>query len=431
VLPGLPHVPGPSEIVGGITRAGIQAALSGISAWVAAGASWLVAGIAKLVDAVTKPAPLDFGWFGAHFTVMAEVSACLVLPLLLASVVSAIVRQDPGLLVRAVALHLPLAAIGTAVAMQVVDLALAATDQLCLFVAGATGSHPADFLTTLGSNLQHAPELNGAGEFGVVVVAVVLVLGSLGLAIELIVRTTAIYVAMLFLPLALAGMVWPATMRWARRLIELLAVLILSKFVIVAVLSLGAAATVTGFDHGDLTALIGGGALLVLAAFAPFTLLRLVPIVEAGAIGHLEGAGRQALAARPGPSKSDVLDRALESAAGPSGEGSAPFGLADDPQVAPGEMAKGRHTVPWAEAESSLAASDAPGGMAGAEAASGTGGAAASGGVAGAAPAAAVAAPIAVAAVGVEAATAVRDRVVEAGDKLAIRLEEERAPREQ
>ena len=44
------------------------------------------------------------------------------------------------------------------------------------------------------------------------------------------------------LPLAFAALVWPARRIWAIRAVEVLVALILSKFVIVAVLSLGGAA---------------------------------------------------------------------------------------------------------------------------------------------------------------------------------------------
>ena len=55
-------------------------------------------------------------------------------------------------------------------------------------------------------------------------------------------RAAAIYVAVFFMPLALACYVWPATTAIAKRTVELLAALILSKFVIVATLTLGVAA---------------------------------------------------------------------------------------------------------------------------------------------------------------------------------------------
>jgi hypothetical protein len=36
-----------------------------------------------------------------------------------------------------------------------------------------------------------------------------------------------------------------------------------------------------------------GAAILLIAGFAPFTLLRLTPVIEAGAIAHLEGLSRR------------------------------------------------------------------------------------------------------------------------------------------
>ena len=127
--------------------------------------------------------------------------------------------------------------------------------------------------------------------FAGVLVAVVVAAVSLVLWLELVVRSAAIVVATLFLPLALAGVVWQESARWARRLAETLAALVLSKLVVVAVLVL-AARTVA--DGSGLDGLVQAAALLVLATLSPFSLLRLMPMVEAGAVGHLEGLGRRA-----------------------------------------------------------------------------------------------------------------------------------------
>jgi hypothetical protein len=130
----------------------------------------------------------------------------------------------------------------------------------------------------------------GAPQLVAAVISVLLIIGTVLLWLELVVRAAAIYVAVFFLPLALACYVWPATMAITRRTVELLAALILSKFVIVATLTLGAAA-IHGAPSAD-NAIIGSAILLV-AAFAPFCLLRLAPVVEAGAIAHLEGVSRR------------------------------------------------------------------------------------------------------------------------------------------
>ena len=103
----------------------------------------------------------------------------------------------------------------------------------------------------------------------------------------MIIRDAAIYICVFFLPLTFVAMIWPAASRWARRLVELLVAIILSKFVIVAILSLASAAiTNTDLiqDSGDtFEQMIAGSALLVLAAWSPFALLRLIPMMEIAA----------------------------------------------------------------------------------------------------------------------------------------------------
>ena len=77
-------------------------------------------------------------------------------------------------------------------------------------------------------------------------VALLVAVAAFVLWLELLIRAAAVYVAVLFLPLALATLVWPAVSHWCRRLVETLAALILSKFVIVATLSLAAGAVSSG-----------------------------------------------------------------------------------------------------------------------------------------------------------------------------------------
>ena len=68
-------------------------------------------------------------------------------------------------------------------------------------------------------------------------------------------------------------------------------------------------ATVTGTStDGGFAAVLGGAALLLLSAFAPWALFRLLPFVEAGAVGHLEGLGQRARHAVTTPAKGLALD---------------------------------------------------------------------------------------------------------------------------
>ncbi len=114
------------------------------------------------------------------------------------------------------------------------------------------------------------------------------------------VRAAAVYVIVLMLPLAFAAFVWPARRIWAVRSVELLIALILSKFVIVAVLSLGGAAFSQSVHH-SVAGMLAGVALLALAGFAPWALLRLLPMTElasaAAGLAPARGQARRSAAA--------------------------------------------------------------------------------------------------------------------------------------
>jgi uncharacterized protein YjeT (DUF2065 family) len=122
---------------------------------------------------------------------------------------------------------------------------------------------------------------------------VIMGIGSFALFLELAVRGAAIYLAVLFVPMVIAGLVWPVTARFGRRLAETIAALVLSKLVMVGALSLAAGAVTGGLVRGELASVVDGVALLLLAVFAPYSLLRLLPFIEAGAVSHLDGAGRR------------------------------------------------------------------------------------------------------------------------------------------
>ena len=115
--------------------------------------------------------------------------------------------------------------------------------------------------------------------------------GAFALWIELLMREAAVYVIVLMLPLAFAAMVWPARRIWAVRAVELLVALILSKFAIVAVLSLGGAAISASAGDQSVAGVMAGAVLILLAAFSPWAMLRFVPMAElaSGAAGTLRG----------------------------------------------------------------------------------------------------------------------------------------------
>jgi hypothetical protein len=217
-----------------------------------------------------------------------------------------------------VVVNVPLAILLTAVAVKLVALGLAVTDSLSSAVSNGAGLDTGDFLSSVTADLSGATAAGQptAPTFVVFVGGLAVVFGALMVWIELLIRSAAVYVAVLFLPLALASLAWPAIAHWTRRLVDTLVALILAKFVIVSVLSLAAGALAGGTGStpsgsgpstagggGGFGAVLAGAALLLLSAFAPWALFRLLPFVEAGAVGHLEGISHRARQVASAPAK--------------------------------------------------------------------------------------------------------------------------------
>jgi hypothetical protein len=289
------------SIGGSVASSGFESVLSGISQWVASGAEWLLNQIGQVLSATTT-VDLGASWFQAHYGQMTALAGVVILPMLLASTLQAIVRQNPGQLIRTFLVQLPLALLLAVVAVQIVILSLSATDAMSDAVAGGTSADVSSLLNGVTSGLVDSAADPSIASFVLLLVGLLIAVAAFVLWLELLIRSAAVYVAVLFLPLALATLVWPAVSHWCRRLVETLAALILSKFVIVATLSLAAGAVSSGTagtgDHGSgFSSVLAGGALLLMATFVPFAILRMIPAVEAGAVAHLDGLRERGSAA--------------------------------------------------------------------------------------------------------------------------------------
>jgi hypothetical protein len=278
---------------GASSKASMAVGLAAVGAWVAVGAKAALDETAKAIGHTTSP-QLGSTWFSSTYWRMTTLAAILTLPFLFAAAVQALMRSDLALLARAALGYLPLAMLAVSIAAPVTMLLLAASDQMSAIVASAGRNGGVRFLRGVGGDfgvisvLDHSP-------FLAFLVAFFTTAGALVLWFELLMRQAAVYVVVLMLPLAFSAMVWPARRIWAIRAVELLVALILAKFAIVAVLSLAGAALGqrgTGGAGGMLTGMV----LVTLGAFAPWALLRLLPLTElaSSAAGHLRSESRAA-----------------------------------------------------------------------------------------------------------------------------------------
>lgn len=262
--------------------------IAAIVAWAVGGAHFVLSETAKLVAQTTSP-ELTAAWFTSVYWRVTAVAALLTLPFLCAAAIQAMLRSDGALLARAVFGYLPLSFLATGVAAPLTMLLLGLSDWMGASVAQAAGGQGSQVLGVTGITLGTLGVAVGS-PFVTFLIALLTAAGGLVLWLELLIREAAVYVVVLMLPLVFAAMVWPARRVWAIRSLEVLVALILSKFAIVSVLSLAAAAL--GHGGGSLIVKsLAGLVLVVLGAFAPWVLLRLLPLAEvaAAAAGHVRG----------------------------------------------------------------------------------------------------------------------------------------------
>jgi hypothetical protein len=302
-----------SGAITGAVTAPISSALKGVgndvfaqlTTWVSEGASWLIGQVTQAIEKTTTPQLATKG-FLSQYAKMAAIAAVMAAAMLLAAVLEGLAQGNATLLLRVALINAPLALLATTVAYAVVQLLLVATDGLCAVISASSHHGSQRFFEAAIAGLGHAggaagkqidsggggDPLGGVAGQASGTVAVPLFVGFLAAIVgafaaffvwlELLARDAAVYVVALFLPLGLAASIWP---RWSgalRRTGELLVAVIGSKFVIVAIIGL-AAALVTG-GGGGIEHVLAASALMLLACFAPFVLLKLIPFAE-GAMG--------------------------------------------------------------------------------------------------------------------------------------------------
>ncbi len=367
----------PGNLVGGAVQFGADQAVVAVTKWVAAGATSLIGEIAKGLNDTAKP-NLTQDWFLSHYKTMAAIGAVLMLPLLLASFLQGVIRQDVTQMLKSAFLYVPLAIFVTGIAVTVTGWALDASDGMTQLVAQGMDKDLVTFLGKVGEVYVPAqivaagagaasgsPAVAAAPLFVLFLGALVTAIGAFLIFIELLIRDAAIYVAVLFLPLVFAGLVWPAAAHWSKRLVETLVAIILSKFVIVAVLSLAAAGLAATGDQGQFQMILVGSVLFLLAAFAPYTLFRLIPVLETAAMHQFQGQAQRGVSAAGNQTSSpgQIYSRIMQS--GSSGEAaSVPIATEGGSAAGAGATAGAGGAAAGGEAGAAAAGGAATGGVA-------------------------------------------------------------------
>jgi hypothetical protein len=191
-----------------------------------------------------------------------------------------------------IARDVPLAILGIVATVGVVQVLLGATDELSHAVLDGTqaGANAKALLQTLAE----PSAFSSQASFVVFLLGLVAVVGSFLLWIELLIRASLIYLLLALAPLAYAAFVWPAARSMLRRLAELVVALVFSKLVIAIALAVSASALTRGpsanggvpTGEQKVGTLLVGVIMFCLAAFAPFLLLKLLPVVEGAVVAQ-------------------------------------------------------------------------------------------------------------------------------------------------
>jgi type IV secretion system protein TrbL len=260
----------------------------------AAMTAWFVSHILDGLTKISTP-KFDGAWWSQLYSRQVAVASIFALILLLLAAGFGAIRGDGRSIGKAVA-NVAVWGLLSAMAPALVGLAVAAVDYLTV-----------PFIDTLGTDagkvLAEAAKVSGS-PVGVQLVGFLLIGGTaLLFFVELVGRDVILLLTVAFAPIALAGIIWSGSRSWAQKAGRLLAVALLSKFLIIAIASIGLAALSGGNLAGSGFGLaVAGAVVLAAACWAPWSLLKHAPggapAMHRGEMGQATGVTQAGQAAK-------------------------------------------------------------------------------------------------------------------------------------
>ncbi len=292
-------IPNPVNVITGIVAKPIGWAwdnvAQGIASWVLGAVAFFVNGILNVLQTSARPNVMA-AWFagpGSPYATVRNIAAVLLVGFVFLGLIQGLLAGDIAGMMRRVGADLPAAVLGMIATTVIVEQLLELTDALSAEVLAHSGGQAVHVLSGFGLAATSATQ-----GFAAVIVGLVAVIAGLFLWVELLVRSVLVYILVALSPLSFAAMVWPSARGLLRRTIELLLAVILSKLVVCITISVGVAALagagnaagtstgISGQTGASMGALFVGAALLVVSAFAPFLVLKLIPWTEAALVAH-------------------------------------------------------------------------------------------------------------------------------------------------
>lgn len=292
-------IPNPTDVITNVVTAPAgwawEKVAEGVATWVLGAIAYFVDGVVSFLLTSARP-DVESAWFsgaGSPYATVRGMAVALLLAFVFLGIIHGLMAGDSAAMIRRVTVDLPAAVFGMVATTVVVGRLLELTDVLSSVVLSSSDDQAVRFLSGFGATV------NGAGQgFAAVIVGLVAVIAGLLVWVELMIRSVLVYVLVALSPLSFAAMVWPSARGVLRRTIELLLAVIVSKLVICIAISVGVAAlagagtaapadsAVTDQAAVGMGALFVGTAVLAMAAFAPFLVLKLIPWAEAALVAQ-------------------------------------------------------------------------------------------------------------------------------------------------
>ena len=284
-----------ADVAGGA----VDGVLSAITTWIIAGVLALIELMWGVIDTSTQPQPLA-EWFSGDATSPVQLAGGLGVVTLSITFLLAIIRGvlsgSPGSVGRVVGKDLPAAVLAIVCTVGFTKVGLDVADSMSAWVWAGTRDDAIKAMETLSNVLMTG--LPGSQFLGVVA-ALGLLLAMAFMWIVLVVRESLIYLVIVFsIAFAWPTMVFPPLRDTAKKSLELLAALIIAKPVMTLAMSVGVSALggigATGEPgapaHVNLAQEMGtlfvGVVTFGLAAFMPFLLWKLMPLVAAAVVAQ-------------------------------------------------------------------------------------------------------------------------------------------------
>jgi hypothetical protein len=273
----------PGSCASSIAKSTFNDLFNALTSWILSSVEWFLSALGHVLSSASDPSVVLKGSKN-EFNALLVLSPGILMIGLLVSTLQALRHGEASSLWRVYLGVAPACVAGVALARPLASLILNAINQMSSSAAAGVAQH--EILLSQGLD-KLAPTTPG---FGVFSLAVGVIIGTMLLWCELIVRDVALTLLLVLVPVIVPMASFPAARRIGWRLAETFLCVAASKFVIVVTLVLG----LGELQGSSATEIVTGAVTLLLATFTPFILLRVVPFLEQSAMHNLEGLRQRA-----------------------------------------------------------------------------------------------------------------------------------------